>query len=311
MKFSSIAAFLGLVISGVVADFTVIPGKEAITYCSSNPLPNKDNCRRALAKIKDDGKYGEGAKYDAGDCTIAMPDTRFNKPLIKGSDFKYMASAIIELGCQADGWGIVGQQNVTVHLCKACLNGVCTTCNAPKRRSGATIPETGAAVEERSPAGAYLEEPEAVPAAPALLDARADPNHPEPDLRCDSSLGPVQTSDCAQIADRIRGKTLNLPYIAGYKGCSLALWSTVRGWTASGDVVADRIRHDMEVCSRGTGGVVGHVVDTSKMFMGIFPGVKIWVGQLCLEFGIGTADCTQGQAPGGPPKGRNSPRVRI
>jgi hypothetical protein len=303
MKHStSLAAVLGLAISMVVAEFTVIPGKEAISYCSSNPVPNADNCRKALAKIDDNGDYGEGAEYQAGDCTIAMENTRLNLPLIKGSDFKYMASAIIELGCQADGWGIVGQQNVTVHLCKVCMYGVCTTCNAPARRSGATLPEFETVEERRSQAGPTTPDELAAMQAVAALRARdgtgTDPNHPEPDLYCERALGPVKTADCMQIADSIRGKTLNLPYLAGAQGCNMALWSTWRGMTASGDVVADRIQHDMDVCSQGTGGVVGHVVDTSKMFVGLAPGVKIWVGQLCQEFGIGVADCTQGEAPG-------------
>jgi len=126
---------------------------------------------------------------------------------------------------------------------------------------------------------------------------RADPNHPENFLACESALGAVDGDDCKAIAATLKGKTLNLPYQATNGDCSLALWTHKRGWTAKGDEVAARIEHDVDVCSSGAGGMVGRVVDSSIEWVALFPGVKIWFGQLCAEFGIGTANCVQGDSP--------------
>ena len=98
------------------AAFTVIPGKTAIAYCSSNPTPQHDNCEKAIAKISDDGDYVEGDEFQAGDCSVAILNQGQHGPYIKGVDFKYMASSILENGCYGDGWGIVGGLNVRTHL---------------------------------------------------------------------------------------------------------------------------------------------------------------------------------------------------
>ena len=137
-----------------------------------------------------------------------------------------------------------------------------------------------------------------IPLRAALVEPRADPNHPEPLLTCGSALGPVKSDDCKAIAETLRGKELQLPFQAAHEGCSLALYAHVRGWKIAGDLVADRIVHDTDVCA--SKGVVGHQVDDTLQFTGLYGmGPRMWFGQLCGEFGIGLADCIQGQAPGG------------
>ncbi|KAL6407131.1 hypothetical protein AUP68_09957 [Ilyonectria robusta] len=114
MKFSAPQLFLALVgANAALAEFTVIPGKSAVAYCSSNPMPGHDNCERAIAKIDDNGYYSEGNELQAGDCSVRIvnPGAGATKSL-KGSDYKYMASSILENGCYGDGWGLVDGVNV-------------------------------------------------------------------------------------------------------------------------------------------------------------------------------------------------------
>ncbi|KAH8667776.1 hypothetical protein BGZ61DRAFT_483692 [Ilyonectria robusta] len=292
MKFSAPQLFLALVgANAALAEFTVIPGKSAVAYCSSNPMPGHDNCERAIAKIDDNGYYSEGNELQAGDCSVRIvnPGAGATKSL-KGSDYKYMASSILENGCYGDGWGLVDGVNVTVHLCTVCMYGTCTVCNAPARRAGATLPMVEAK-SEMPPAPASRR---SIESSPSTLEARADP---EWGVTCGSALGPVKVSACKELAGKLRGQELALPYVGENQGCEVALFAHFRGMTISGDKVADRIDHDSDLCNGG--GYVGRQVDDNLAFTVIFAaGPRLWFGQLCGEFGFGIAECTQGEAPG-------------
>ncbi|KAM7192622.1 hypothetical protein V8F33_008233 [Rhypophila sp. PSN 637] len=277
MQLPSPALFISsLLLSGPTL---VLAGPENSFCGGQGAIPNRDNCLAAANKINTGRDYSPNTEFAAGDCKVRWSASN----VIKGSIFKAQALDIITDGCEGSGWCGDRGGNVSVSKCFVCMYGQCAVCNAPRTRdteSPLPVPLDLGSDETSTPTKPRRE--------PAHLVTRQTP---EAGVTCTSTLGPVPVTACKALANSLRGKTLQLPYVTSKDNCDLAIFAHFQRRTANGDTVADRISHDTDLCkSSGSRPVVGSQKDTTQEKY-LFYGYTIWFGNLCGRFGFGIANC--------------------
>lgn len=185
------------------------------------------------------------------------------------------------------------------------MYGVCSVCTAPESKkmrrdlSEAIAEQNDAptAVQEHKRAMVFGEEDaDKLLGRSPLLTKRQDAGCANPIdwTYCCSSIAAAEANDCKALADSLRGKTLELPFIGVEEDCELAIESYKPGNTVSGDTIADKIKKNVDACQ--SGGYIGSIHDYS---VGPDqPGAyDMYLGELCGEFGIGVASCAIGDSP--------------
>lgn len=119
---------------------------------------------------------------------------------------------------------------------------------------------------------------------PARLNAEDSPDKRSnaPGVTCQSSIA-VQSQDCYDLANTLSQQTIALPYTAANGNCELAIEGHSGGQSVLGSMIMAQMYSDIQVCEAE--GQVGRIVDVTSQPYTIF------FGNLCNEFGFGTANC--------------------
>ncbi|KAK5173053.1 uncharacterized protein LTR77_003175 [Saxophila tyrrhenica] len=273
-------------------------------YCGRGLNPDVAHYQAAIKKLNSGSDYPTGTEFDADDCRIRVDvNSPISAPLTTGSTMIDVANSMLSQ-CNGIGWGFNDPNggfntNISVVQCTECMYGKCGVCSAPETRKPRKRRDAAAPMAE-SIASSQLgmeRKDQLFGQTTHSLERRGVSCESAPGLDwtyCCPSIAAPDSDDCEDLANSLRGRTLELPFTGASGDCEVAIESYRPDNSVSGDTIADRMIADVQGCD--SGGIVGTIHDYS---VGIAqPGAyDVLFGQLCGDFGSGVSACAIGDSP--------------